>query len=55
MPEPIYPPYPFILKPAAKSSSTVMVASVCQSCGCKLDGRSLKKACACRCHVKGPR
>jgi hypothetical protein len=48
-------PFPFNVKPAAKSSTSVMQASVCQKCGCKLDGKSLKQACSCKCHVKGPR
>jgi hypothetical protein len=42
-------------KPAAKSSTNVLNASVCQSCGCKLDGQPLKKVCSCRCHVDGVR
>lgn len=42
-------------KPVAKSSTNVLNASVCQSCGCKLDGQPLKKVCACRCHVDGAR
>lgn len=42
-------------KPVSKSSTNVLNASVCQSCGCKLDGQPLKKVCACRCHVDGAR
>lgn len=42
-------------KLAAKSSTSVLNASVCQSCGCKLDGQKLAKSCPCRCHVDGPR
>jgi hypothetical protein len=41
--------------PAAKSSTSVLNASVCQSCGCKLDGQTLTKPCPCRCHVDGAR
>jgi hypothetical protein len=52
-------PYPFNVKPAAKSSSMTMVASVCQLCGHKLDGKTGDvsgsygkdgKACPCGCH-----
>src|SRR6266446_9951601 len=42
-------PYVIEEKPAAKSSTNVLNASVCQSCGCKLDGQPLKKVCTCRC------
>jgi hypothetical protein len=47
---------PFIIqeRPAAKSSTNVLNASVCQTCGCKLDGKSLTRPCSCRCHVVGP-
>lgn len=52
-------PYPFKVKPPAKSSTSVMKASVCQKCGHKLDGApgSISgsfgpdgKACKCFCH-----
>jgi hypothetical protein len=52
-------PFPFNVKPAAKSSSMTMVASVCQLCGHKLDGKTGDvsgsygkdgKACPCGCH-----
>lgn len=45
-------PYPFKLKPSAKSSTSVMRASVCQKCGCKLDGKhgGGKIGCKCKCH-----
>lgn len=49
------PPYPFNEKPAAKSSTSVMQASVCQKCGCKLDGKAFKKGCLCQCHKTGSR
>lgn len=48
-------PYPFTLKPPAKSSTSVLQASVCQKCGCKLDGKPLFRQCGCKCHVEGPR
>jgi len=48
-------PYPFVERPAAKSTTSVMKASVCQRCGCRLDGKSLARPCDCRCHKKGPR
>lgn len=48
-------PYIFPDRPAVKSSTSVLQASVCQSCGCKLDGKTLKKVCNCRCHTEGPR
>lgn len=49
--------YKFPNNPVAKSSTSVLKASVCQKCGCKLDGKleSMKKGCQCRCHVSGPR
>lgn len=47
--------FAFQEKPAAKSSTNVLNASVCQSCGCKLDGQPLKKICSCRCHIDGVR
>lgn len=53
--EEIVAPFPFVVKPAAKSSTWVLKASVCQRCGCKLDGLTLKRACDCRCHKDGPR
>lgn len=39
-------------KPAAKSSTSVMKASVCQKCGCKMDGKIAggKIGCTCACH-----
>lgn len=45
-------PYPFKLKLVAKSSTSVMQASVCQKCGCKLDGKhgGGKVGCKCGCH-----
>lgn len=46
-------PYVFPNRPAAKSSTSVMQASVCQRCGCKLDGKTLKKVCHCKCHTDG--
>lgn len=48
-------PYPFNIKPAAKSSTSVLKASVCQRCGCKLDGKPLTKKCDCKCHIEGVR
>lgn len=48
-------PYEFPNNSVAKSSTNVLQASVCQSCGCKLDGKTLKKVCNCRCHTEGPR
>ena len=48
--------YQFIEKPAAKSSSSVMQAGVCQLCGHKMDGAKNAskgpdgKACTCGCH-----
>lgn len=47
-------PYIFPDRPAAKSSTSVMQTSVCQRCGCKLDGKTLKKVCHCKCHTDGP-
>jgi len=43
-------------RPAAKSSTSVMQASVCQGCGHKLDGRKGVsrgpdgRPCTCKCH-----
>lgn len=48
-------PYPFVTKAAAKSSSLSLQASVCQGCGCKLDGKAFKAGCKCTCHTKGVR
>jgi len=48
-------PYPFPNRPPARSSTSVLQASVCQRCGCKLDGKPLKKRCDCRCHTEGAR
>jgi hypothetical protein len=48
-------PYPFNVKPAAKSSTSVLKASVCQRCGCKLDGKALTRPCNCLCHKNGAR
>lgn len=44
--------YEFTEKPAAKSSTSVMQAAVCQGCGCKRDGKaeSMKPGCTCLCH-----
>lgn len=46
------PPFPFNVKPAAKSSTNVLKAGVCQKCGCKMDGRHAggKIGCKCVCH-----
>lgn len=46
--------YPFPNNPVAKSSTNVLQASVCQRCGCKLDGKTLTKRCDCKCHTSGP-
>lgn len=43
--------YVFPNNPVAKSSTSVMQAGVCQSCGCRRDGKKLNKKCECRCHV----
>ncbi len=48
-------PYNFIERPVAKSSTSVMKATVCQRCGCKLDGKTLVRPCDCNCHRNGPR
>jgi hypothetical protein len=37
-------PYPFVERPVAKSSSSVMKASDCQSCWRKLDGKALAQS-----------
>jgi hypothetical protein len=39
-------------KAPAKSSTSVMQASVCQKCGCKMDGvrGGGKVGCLCKCH-----
>jgi hypothetical protein len=44
--------FKFVEKPAAKSSTSVLQASVCQKCGCKLDGKieSMRPGCTCPCH-----
>jgi hypothetical protein len=47
--------YPLKLKPPAKSSTSVLQVSVCQRCGCKLDGQPLNEKCDCTCHTKGAR
>lgn len=54
------PGYKFVEKPVAKSSTSVMQANVCQTCGHKMDGRDGKtnkssfgpdgRACKCICH-----
>lgn len=51
------PGYKFIEREVAKSSTSVLNASVCQGCGCKLDGKieSMRPNCACRCHKDGIR
>lgn len=51
-PDNVYGTYEFQEKPPAKSS--VMKASVCQKCGCKLEVESMKPGCGCRCHRDGP-
>ena len=49
-------PYEFKERPPAKSSTSVLQASVCQLCGHKLDGKKNAsrgpdgKACTCLCH-----
>ena len=53
-------PYRFKEKPAAKSSSSVLVATpgviACPTCGCLMTGEvgdlgvKIKKGCECRCH-----
>jgi hypothetical protein len=45
-------PFPFKLKPAAKSSTSVMQAMVCQKCGHKFDGKigGAGEPCNCECH-----
>lgn len=45
-------PYPFNVKPATKSSTCTLVATVCQRCGCKFDGKLAggKVGCKCKCH-----
>lgn len=58
-------PFPFKEKPPAKSSTSVLKASVCQVCGHPFDGKSAKegsqsfdkdgKTCQCFCHKDGPR
>jgi len=50
--EDVMKPYPFKLKPPTKSSTSVLTASVCQRCGCKLDGKhgGGKVGCKCACH-----
>jgi hypothetical protein len=56
LPEAVFdpePPFQITERPAVKSSTSVLKASVCQSCGCKLDGQPLTKPCSCRCHVDG--
>ena len=47
-------PAQILNRAAAKSSTNVLNASVCQSCGCKLDGKALRRACDCKCHKEGP-
>lgn len=44
--------YQFPNNPAAKSTTFVMQAAVCQTCGCKRDGKleSMKAGCKCLCH-----
>ena len=39
-------------RPAAKSSTSVMQAGVCQACGCPMDGQDGggKVGCQCKCH-----
>jgi hypothetical protein len=50
--DPYDTPYVFENKPAAKSSSSVMQATVCQKCGHKFDGKigGNGDPCDCRCH-----
>lgn len=40
------------VRAVAKSSTSVLKASVCQRCGCKLDGQqnSMRPGCPCKCH-----
>lgn len=44
--------YDFPIHEAAKSSTSVMQAGVCQMCGCRLDGKAHggKVGCVCKCH-----
>lgn len=55
--QPLADSYQFEERPAAKSSTSVLKASVCQRCGCKLDGKieSMKPGCTCKCHTEGVR
>jgi hypothetical protein len=45
-------PFEPSVKGAAKSSTSVLKASICQRCGCKLDGKieSMRPGCSCLCH-----
>lgn len=45
-------PYVFVEKPVAKSSTSVMQATVCQKCGHKFDGKigGNGEPCGCSCH-----
>lgn len=45
-------PYEFIEKPAAKSSTSVCLATVCPKCGHKFDGKigGAGEPCNCPCH-----
>lgn len=45
-------PYPFVIRPVAKSSTSVMQATVCQKCGHKFDGKigGNGEPCKCKCH-----
>ena len=43
-------PYPFPDKAEAKSSSATLIANACQGCGCKRDGKTMRKGCECQCH-----
>lgn len=47
--------YAFPNNPVVMSSTSVLKASVCQQCGCKLDGKPLTKICDCKCHKEGAR
>jgi hypothetical protein len=44
--------YPFTVKPAAKSSTSVCMATVCPKCGHKFDGKigGAGEPCSCKCH-----
>jgi len=46
-------PFPFAIKPAAKSSTNVCMATVCPKCGHKFDGKigGAGEPCDCKCHL----